>query len=106
EPPAAVVDDPAAALVHEVVAADLLGMGLGEPLRALGAAGLLVDQRDDEQRARRRAPAAAREGAGRGHLRRGLRLHVERAAAPDEAALELAGPRAMRPLGRRREHGV
>ena len=83
-------------------------MVLGEPDRAVGAADLLVDDR--RRRAGRRAPGASPRGrasdAG-GDLRGGLRLHVERAAAP-----QLAVDRRRRTTGRARhssgvgEHGV
>ena len=104
--PAAVLEHAAAALVEEEVAADAVGVRAREPLRALGAAGLLVDDDDHEQRAARRPPARVRERGGGDDLGRGLRLHVERAAAPDEAVGKVARPRIVAPLRRRREHGV
>ena len=96
----------AAALVEQVVAAHLVGVVLADPHRAELAADLLVDDHDDEQVALRRAPARARERQRGGHLGGGLRLHVQRAAAPDEAVGEVARPRVVRPVRRRREHGV
>ena len=104
--PAVVGDDRAAALVEQVVAAHLVGVLLADPHRAELAADLLVDDDDDEQVAARRAPALARQRQRRRDLGRGLRLHVQRAAAPDEAVLEIAGPRVVRPVLGRREHGV
>ncbi len=56
--PAAVLEDRAAALVEQQVAADLVGVRLGDPLRAERAAGLLVD--DARRSAARRAPGASR----------------------------------------------
>jgi hypothetical protein len=106
EPPAVVVDDAPAALVEEEVAADLVGVGRGQPLRALRPAGLLVHQHHDEERSVRRPPALLRERGRGDHLGRGLRLHVERAATPDEAVGVVPRPRVMGPLRRRREHRV
>ena len=48
-----------------------------------------------------RASARARHDLGRG-----LGLHVERAAAPHVAVVQLARPRVARPVLRRGEHGV
>jgi hypothetical protein len=106
EAAAAVLDDAAAALVDEIVAAHLVGVVGSDPLGAVGAAGLLVDERDEDQRAARRTPAPARERARRGSLRGRLGLHVERAAPPHEAVVHVTRPGVARPLRRRREHGV
>jgi hypothetical protein len=99
-------DDGAAALVEEEVAAHEVGVVLADPLRALLAAGLLVDDADDEQVAAGRPPPGLREPDRRDGLGRRLRLHVERAATPDAAVGHVARPRAVRPLRRRRQHGV
>ncbi len=104
--PAHVVEDLAAALVDEEVAADLLRMVRGEPLRAELAAGLLVDDGGDQELAARGAPARARERRRSDDLRRDLRLHVDRAAAPEVAVYDLARPRVVAPLGGVREHRV
>ena len=59
------------ALVEQVVAAHEVGAVLADPLRALGAAGLLVDDADDEQVALGRPPALlARAGSPRRPRRR------------------------------------
>ena len=96
----------AAALVEEHVAAHELRVVLRQPDRALAAADLLVDDDDDEQVAARRAPALARERDRRDDLGGGLRLHVERAAAPQLAVDDVAAPRVVAPLGGIGEHGV
>ena len=99
-------DDGPGALVDDVVAADLVGVRLAEPDRALAAARLLVGRRDDDQLAARRPPALARERHGGRDLRRRLRLHVLRAAAPELAVGDLARPRVALPVGGLGEHGV
>ena len=96
----------AAALVEQPVHARRVGALLREPLGAEPAAGLLVDDGDDLQLSARGPPALARE-VRRGHrLGRGLGLHVDRAAAPQRAVVDLAGPRVVAPVGRIGEHRV
>ena len=93
----------AGALVEQVVAADLVGVVLADPLGAERAADLLVDDADDEQVAARRPPALrASDGRGDG-LGRGLGLHVQRAAAPQERRRRRRPTtgRAASPRGRR-----
>ena len=81
-------------------------MLLREPLGAEQAADLLVDDAHDLQLAARRPPALARERRPRHDLGRRLGLHVERAAAPHVAVVQLARPRVARPVLGRGEHGV
>ena len=93
-------------LVHDHVAPHLFGNVVAQPLRAVGRARLLVARDDDQQLAALRPPSRAPETARRGDLARDLSLHVEGAASPHEAVLDLPGPRVDAPLGRIREHGV
>ena len=104
--PAVVRDDRSGALVEQVVAAHLLGVLVADPHRAELAADLLVDDDHDEQVAPRGTPALAGERQRRRDLGRGLRLHVQRAAAPHEAVVDVARPRVVRPVGRGREDRV
>ena len=99
-------EDRPGALVEQHVAAHRVGVVLGEPHRALAAAGLLVDDADDEQVAAGGAPARARERHRGGHLGRGLGLHVLRAATPEHAVDDVARPRVALPLGGVGQHGV
>src|SRR6185503_20603551 len=96
----------AAALVEQPVDAGDVRALLREPLRAVLPARLLVDDGDELHLAAGRAPAAAREARERDGLRGGLRLHVDRAAAPDRAVVDLARPRVVAPVGRVGEHRV
>jgi hypothetical protein len=96
---AAELERGAAALVDDVVAADLVRMVLAEPVRAQLAAGLLVRGEDEQQLAGRRPPAIASEAQAGGELARDLALHVECSAPPDHSVCELGRPRVARPLG-------
>src|SRR5215208_6573385 len=104
-PPPVEVEDLAGALVDHVVAPDLVGVLVAEPLRAELRARLLVCRDHDEQLAAR-PPALLGERRGGHYLRGDLALHVERAAAPDAVVLELARPRVDRPVRGIGEHGV
>src|SRR6202034_4857613 len=86
----AVLEDRAATLVYEQVAANLLGMVMCDPFRPQLAAGLLVDDRHDQQLAARRTPPRARQRDRGGDLGGDLRLHVQRAAPPDAAVRDIA----------------
>ena len=92
----------AGALVEQVVGAGEVRPVLAQPLGALDAAGLLVDDREDLQRAAGRAPAVAGQPRGGDRLGGRLGLHVERAAAPQEAVVDRARPRVVGPVLRRR----
>ena len=81
-------------------------MRLGEPDRALAAPALLVDDDHDEQVAAGGAPALACERDRRDDLGGRLRLHVDRAAAPDLAVDLLARPRVLPPVLGGGEDGV
>ncbi len=79
------------------------GWLLGQPHRALAAAGLLVDHADDEQVAVRGAPArAARASAPRSPRPPSGTSCPERPAAPQLAVDHVARPRVALPLGGRR----
>ena len=99
-------EDGARALVEQHVAAHGVGVVLGQPDRALAAAGLLVDHADHEQVAARRAPARLRERQGGRHLGRRLGLHVLGAATPEHPVDDVARPRVALPLGGVGEHRV
>ena len=104
--PPRVLEQRASTLVDQQIAAQLLGVRPGQPLRAQRASRLLVHDRRDQQLTRGGAPARARQRGRRGDLRGHLGLHVERAPPPDEALGEVAGPGIVRPLGGVGEHGV
>ena len=106
EAPAVVLEHLAGALVHHDVRAHLVGVLLAQPLGAVLGAGLLVGGDHELQLARCGPPALLGQRHRGGHLGRHLALHVQRAAAPDAAVLELARPRVHVPLGRVGEHGV
>jgi hypothetical protein len=99
-------EDGAGALVEQQVAAHGVGMVLGEPHRALAAAGLLVDDAHDQKVAVRRAPARPRERHRGRDLGRRLGLHVLRPAAPQDPVDHVARPRVALPLRGVGEHGV
>ena len=82
---AAELEPLARAFVDQVVAANRVGMGLAQPLRAEARADFLVGCRGEDQVACR-LEAFPRERRERNGARRHLPLHVERAAAPDLAA--------------------
>ena len=106
EAPAAELDRDPAALVDDEVAAD---QRRGAPRRAIGRLAprpLLVGGRHHQQLAARRAPTARGRAHRGGELGRDLALHVERAAAPDLAVVELAAQRAAAPLLGVGGHGV
>ena len=90
----------AGALVEQHVAAGGFGMLGAQPGGADLAAGLLVGDEQQLQRAAGGPPAGA--GAGRAGDRLGcdLVLHVERAAAPQVAVGDLTGPGIVGPVGR------
>ena len=69
-------------------------------------AGLLVGGDHDQQLARSRSPALARQRHGGGDLGGHLALHVHRAAAPDAAVADLARPRVHLPVGGVGQHRV
>ena len=72
----------AAALGQQVVAADRVGVVVGHPAGAVGAAGLLVGDGEVEQVARAAGtPRSASVAERHGHRRREVE-HVDRAAAP------------------------
>ena len=106
DPAVAVGHDRPAALVDQPVHARDVGPLLGQPLGAEPAADLLVDHRDHLQLAARGPPAAAGQRGGGDDLGGGLGLHVERAAAPQVAVVDLARPRVVRPVVGIGEHGV
>ena len=97
--PAVVFEHLAAALVEQHVAADLVRVGPGQPVRAEIASGLLVGHEHELQRAARRTPALARQRGPGDRLGRDLRLHVDRASAPQVAVDHVARPRVVLPLG-------
>jgi hypothetical protein len=104
---AAELERGARALVQQQVATHLLGMLLAQPARADIAAGLLIGDEHEFQRAPGRPPPARAQTCCRDGFGRDLRLHVERAAAPEEAVVgDLPRPRVVGPLGRIREHRV
>ena len=96
----------AGALIERVVAADQVRMIFAEPSDAVGAAGLLVNEADDQEVAVGRTPAAIRQLNPCRHLGCRLRLHVERAATPKLAVDHFATPRVMSPLVGVGEHRV
>ena len=96
EATALVLDDLPGTLVHDHVAAHLLGHVLAQPLGADRRARLLVARRDHEQLARGRPPPGAAERARGCHLARDLSLHVQARLAPTR------GRRAARPTTGRR----
>ena len=100
---AADVEREAAELAERVAhPLEQLGMLLDEELRAEVAAGLLVGEDDEHDVARELHALALRAQEGVNE-HRDARLHVERAAAPDVAVLELGLERRVRPVlaGRR-----
>ncbi len=104
--PAAVLEHLAGALVEQEVAADLVGMGLGQPVRADLAPGLLVGDEHELQRARAgRQPVPGQAGGGH-RLGGDLVLHVQRAPAPQEAVGHFARPRVVAPLRGVGQHRV
>jgi hypothetical protein len=92
-------------LVERVLGANRLRMLRAEPGEPDVDADLLVGRSDEDQVPAGTEPLA-RERRHRHSARRDLSLHVERAAAPDLAAAELARPGIDLPLGRVREHRV
>jgi len=80
--PAAELEHLTSTLVEEHVAADAVGVGVGQPVGADIASGLLVGHEHELQAAVLRSPPSAREAGGGDGLGGHLRLHVERAAAP------------------------
>ena len=105
---APVQDQPrAAALVDRVVAAGGVRMGLDEPDEPVPvrAAHLLVGDRQEHEVAGGLEPFAHERGE-RHRGRRGLVLHVERAAPPHLPVDEVARPGIPVPLGWVGEHGV
>src|SRR3954451_16188215 len=78
----------------------------GDPPRAEPPAGLLVDDGDHLQLPVRGTPAGAGEHCGGHDLGGGLRLHIDRAAPPQAAVGDLAGPRVAAPVVRVGEDGV
>ena len=76
-----------------------------EPVEPEAVADLLVG-RGDEDEVAVVTPALARERGERDGARGDLALHVERAAAPDEAVAELAAERVGAPLARVGGHDV
>ena len=86
-------------------AREQVGAVLGEPVRAVGAAGLLVGEEREHDVARG-------DGALGGELARERQdhrvhvLHVHRAPAPDVAVLDRAGQRVDRPLALVEGHDV
>ncbi len=99
------LDPIAGALVDRVLGANGVRMLPAEPREPEVDADLLVGGRDEDHVALR-LEALARERRHRDRARGHLALHVERAASPDLAVAELAGPRIELPLGRIREHRV
>ena len=95
-----------AALVDEQVTAHLVRVVLAQPARADIAAGLLIGDEHELERTLRGAPALPRHRHRGDGLGRDLRLHVERAASPQEAVGEFARPRIVLPLRRVGEHRV
>ncbi|CAB4341496.1 unannotated protein [freshwater metagenome] len=106
EPLVAKFEESAGALVERVVAANQLGVVLAEPGDAVGSAGLLVNDANDQEVAVGRTPTAVRQLNPCCHLGRRLRLHVERATAPKFSIDHIAAPGVMRPLVRIGEHRV
>ena len=106
EAAALVLDDLPGALVHDHVAAHLVGHVLAQPLGADRRARLLVARRDHQQLARGRPPPGAAERARGCDLARDLSLHVQRASPPYVAIAQLARPRVDAPLRGIREHRV
>ncbi len=106
EAPALVVEDLAAALVEEVVAAHGVRLLLAQPAGADVSAGLLVGHEDELEVSPGGSPALTSERHACDRLGRDLRLHVERAAAPEEPVREVARPRVVAPLRGVGEHGV
>ncbi len=96
----------APALVEQHVAADLVGMLLGQPAGADVPARLLIGDEHELQRAARRAPPVAGERRAGDRLRGDLGLHVERAPAPQVAVFDVAGPRVVLPVRRVGQHRV
>jgi hypothetical protein len=104
--PAVVLENVAATLVEEHLAADLVWVRFAQPTCADIATGLLVGDEHELERPTSRPPAVSGQ-RNRGHgFSRDLRLHVERPAAPQEAVRDIARPGVVPPLGRIREHGV
>ena len=81
-------------------------MIFAEPSNAVGAAGLLVNEADDQQIPVGWPPTAIRQFNPRRNLGCRLRLHVERAAAPKFSINHFAAPRVVRPLVGVGEHRV
>jgi hypothetical protein len=105
-PPTVERDHRAAALVEQVVAAHGVGVLTAQELGTVVAAGLLVGDAHDLQRAARRTPSLPRQPHRRDDLGGDLSLHVLGAAAPYRAVHELSRPRIAAPLLGRGEHGV
>ena len=94
-----------AALGQQVVAADRVGVLVGDPARAVGAAGLLVGDGEVEQVALG-PEAAPHERAEHDRHRRREVEHVDRAAAPHLAVDQLAAERVVPPAGGVDRHDV
>ena len=88
----------AGTLVDQQIAANLVGVLLGQPAGADITARLLVGDEDELQRSPRGAPAAAPQRDGGDRFGRDLRLHVDRAAAPEVAVHNLAAPGVVLPV--------
>ena len=86
-------------------AVEQVGPVLDEPLRAQGAARLLVREEREDQVPRRHHAVAAELPGDRDHHRVHV-LHVDRAAAPHVAVLHRPGERVHRPLRRLGGHHV
>jgi len=84
-----VLENLSAALVEQHVAAHLLGMGVGQPVGAQVAAGLLVGDEDELQGAALRTPSSSGQGRSGDRFGGDLGLHVQGAAAPQEAVGEI-----------------
>ena len=87
-----------AALGQQVVAADRVGVLVGDPARAVGAARLLVGDREVEQVALGPEAAPHERAEDDRHRRREVE-HVDRAAAPHLAVDQLAAERVVPPAG-------
>ena len=81
-------------------------MVLAEPGDAVGAAGLLINEADDQKVSVGWTPAAICQLNPCRYLGSRLRLHVERAAAPKLSINHFSAPRVVRPLVGVGEHRV
>src|SRR5512132_380653 len=104
EGPAAQVQGGPADLAEGVPGPHLVGVVVDQPGAAEGAAGLLVGHRGQLEVAGQRHPQPGQQ-PHHGHAHGHHLLHVDRAPAPDDAVVDLAGERRVAPApGLGRDH--